>query len=41
MRVKIENVKHAVEWKIWKAGMALKNQSGEGFVDTASASVRA
>ena len=35
MRVKIENVKHAVEWKIWKAGMALKNQSGEGFVDTA------
>lgn len=35
MRVKIENVKHAVEWKIWKAGMVLKSQSAEGFVDTA------
>ena len=35
MRVKIENVKHAVEWKIWKAAMVLKSQSAEGFVDTA------
>lgn len=35
MRVKIENVKHAVKWKIWKAGMVLKSQSAEGFVDTA------
>lgn len=35
MRVRIKNVKSAVEWKVWKLGMVLKSRSGEGFVDTA------
>ena len=41
MRARLVNVKNAVEWKVWRAGMVLKSRSGEGFVDTASASVRA
>ena len=35
MRVRIKNVKSAVEWKVWKLGMVLKSRSGEGSVDTA------
>lgn len=35
MRVRIKNVKSAVEWKVWKLGIVLKSRSGEGFVDTA------
>lgn len=35
MKARLKSVKNKVEWKVWKANQALKNQSGEGFVDTA------
>lgn len=35
MKARLKSVKSKVEWKVWKANQALKNQSGEGFVDTA------
>lgn len=41
MRRMLSSAKRSVEWKLWRAGQVLKSQSGEGFVDTASASVRA
>lgn len=41
MRKMMCKAKRSVEWNLWRAGQVLKGQSGEGFVDTASASVRA
>lgn len=35
MKARLKSVKNKVGWKVWKANQALKNQSGEGFVDTA------
>lgn len=41
MKARFEKVKDAVKWNVWKVSAAMKDQSAEGFVDTASASVRA
>ena len=41
MRKMMSKAKRSVEWNLWRAGQVLRGRSGEGFVDTAIASVRA
>lgn len=41
MKNRIRNLKERASGRIFAGYMALKEQKGEGFVDTASASVRA
>lgn len=35
MKRVLRKAKRNVEWTLWRAGQAIRNQSGEGFVDTA------